>query len=151
MNEERLQSLLLAWQEQQAQGRDVPAAELCRDCPELAGELARRIEVVRQMNALPRAGAASTRPAGTPAAADSTGNAPSNVNSDDRATLIVGSPPAAWPPSATQPESVPGYEILGELGRGGMGVVYQARHVQLNRFVALKMIKAGSRAGPEEL
>src|SRR5262249_56304041 len=43
------------------------------------------------------------------------------------------------------------YELLRELERGGMGVVYQARQVRLNRIVALKMIRAGAYAGPEEL
>jgi WD40 repeat protein/tRNA A-37 threonylcarbamoyl transferase component Bud32 len=44
--------------------------------------------------------------------------------------------------------SVPGYEVLGVLGQGAMGVVYQARHQKLQRIVALKMIHRAQAASP---
>ncbi|MEO6809269.1 MAG: protein kinase, partial [Isosphaeraceae bacterium] len=72
------------------------------------------------------------------------GAAPAGLGTE--VTLADGRSPAA---TERPVPSVPGYEIVRELGRGGMGVVYLAHQGRLNRLCALKMILAGAHANSE--
>jgi putative methionine-R-sulfoxide reductase with GAF domain len=95
--------------------------------PQLAEELVLQFEVDRALDALPPV-----------------------VDASDQAT-VRDSLPAAKGDSSDILPTLPGYEVMEVLGRGGMAVVYKARHIRLNRLVALKMILAGAHAGPHEL
>src|SRR5262245_18742122 len=71
---------------------------------------------------------------------------PSALNTPPPAPAARGGP---RPRGSSAPPSIPGYEIGRELGRGGMGVVWEAMQLGLQRRVALKMIRDGVLAGAE--
>src|SRR5438105_935597 len=85
---------------------------------------------------------------------------PANPNSTRYPSALNDPSATAYPPALAQPDipaaqrlprSFGGYELLREMGRGGMGVVYEARQHEPERLVALKMIRAGELAGDEDV
>ncbi len=55
------------------------------------------------------------------------------------------------PPSSTRIHYIGDYELIEEMGRGGMGVVYRARQLSLNRLIALKLLRTGEFADEKEI
>src|SRR5262245_11996274 len=104
--------------------------------------------------------ASTPPPAAPPTLGPSTGAAGPGVTADPGSPTTdgPGGPPpadrdeaAADPGRGTKVRYFGDYELKRVLGKGGMGVVYKAQQRSLNRFVALKMIKAGRWAGAEEV
>jgi eukaryotic-like serine/threonine-protein kinase len=108
-------------------GEPPPLEEFLGRFPQHAGELKLQIELHRALEA---------------------GGEPEANGSGHSVTLPEGSRPEPVDRPAACPE-LTGYEVLGVLGQGGMGVVYRAWQTELKRLVAVKMLIAGALAGPE--
>ena len=99
--------------------------QVCVSCPELLPEVRRRWQEIKRVGA----------------------------------ELDLLFPPSTWsqehrptyPFEDTPLPTLPGYEVKEVLGRGGVGVVYKALHLRLNRPVAVKMLLSGQHASPDEL
>ena len=110
--------------------------ESCGECARLLDALPADPFVAALRDAADPGGAATT--AALPAAGAPTARCHPSGEASDRS-------------DEPAPPAVPGYEVLGVLGRGGMGVVYKARQVLADRVVALKVIRSGAHASAEEV
>jgi hypothetical protein len=130
--ERRLEEVLAAYLRAVEAGATPDRDELLARHPDLAGELREFFANQDAMRQLAEPLRAAVR-----------------GGSGEADTLSAGGPPAPAP--GIRVRYFGDYELLEEIARGGMGVVYRARQVSLNREVALKMILAGNLASADDV
>jgi serine/threonine protein kinase len=116
-NELTLDDLMLRWEAARQKGENLSVEVLCAEAPQLAVELSKRIQAVLAMEQV------------------------LGVTGHDPQRTI----PANGDPSERHGEVlpiIPGYEMIRMVDQGGMGVVYEARQLELSRTVAVKMISS---------
>ena len=138
--ESRVYELVAQWEELRAAGQSPSLEALCRDCADLIPFVEDGIRQLYGTTILKSEADAFAPPPFTKLDTRSGDAASTNLPDGARSR-----------PARSSDESypvVPGYELLGVVGHGGMGIVYHAVQSKLNRPVALKMILDGRRVTP---
>src|SRR6516162_9105915 len=138
-DEQLLEEIIASYIQAVEAGQQPARAELLSRHPRLAGDLQAFFADHDRMNeaALP------VRPAPQTPALDAA--------ADTIGSTAVTAPGALESLVSSGGPRLGDYELLEEIARGGMGVVYKARHVSLNRVVAVKLILAGEFAGGRDV
>lgn len=140
---QRLREAFRLWVKATDNHTPLDQATFLRDHADLADELARVLADPARLDALVqsiRSESLAPTVSGTP---------PHSAGQELQATRTVGEAVPVVPCVPRHPFG--DYELLGEIARGGMGVVYRARQISLNRRVALKVIRAGGMASAADV
>ena len=119
-NDDTIDELIDRWEELRAAGRDISAEELCREWPELLGEVRRQIESLRWLP--------------SPDPIDEPADALTSFSARDSGGKIV--------PQEPVPSQLGRYRLDSPIGAGGFGQVWKAFDTQLKRYVAIKIPRA---------
>ena len=124
---ERVRDLVDRWEQLRQVGVAATAEELCGDCPDLVDEMREWVSALKATDWLCDA----------------------ETGSETDTAAARGEPAAQPPKEPFQQFTIGEYTVLGEIGHGGMGSVYRARHRMMDRLVAIKILPAAVVASPE--